>query len=71
MKSCLNCVHAKWKKTAGGKNHPSGDGTCGYKYVPRPIPACMYWLRGNEPSGGYINRREELKDHCPVFQRAP
>jgi hypothetical protein len=60
MKNCTHCKHAIWAKTAAGRLHPSGDGTCEF-----PLPACMYWI--NPPSGGYINRREELPIDCPYF----
>lgn len=69
MKSCIGCKFANWDKTKAGKLHPSGDGRCTYKYVPRPIPACMYWLSSPKPDGGRISRREEMKDHCVYYAK--
>ncbi len=70
MKSCVGCCHANWKKTAAGKLHPSGDGRCGYVYKVPQLPASMYFINGEpKPAGGLINRREELNDHCPYFNR--
>lgn len=70
MKNCTGCKYAKWNRTASGKLHPSGDGSCLFKYKPPPIPASMFWLGGDpKPSGGYINRREELLEHCVYFER--
>ena len=68
MKKCLKCSYADWKKTAGGKLHPSGDGKCCFTLKIPVLPACMYWVRDPYPSGGYINRKEELKEHCVYFQ---
>ncbi len=72
MKNCTDCKHALWRLTAAGRLHPSGDGLCKYEYKAPPIPACMYWMSATAPKpyGGTINRREELKDHCPTFARA-
>jgi hypothetical protein len=39
---CKDCLFFERKLTDSGRKHPSGDGTCGYKYVPAPIPAMMY-----------------------------
>ena len=69
MKNCTECKHAKWQRTAAGKQHPSGDGRCGYPYKIPPLPASMYWITVHTPCGGQINRREELKEHCPYFAR--
>ena len=71
MKTCVGCKHAKWQLTANGRLHPSGDGRCVYDYRVPPLPAAYYWIgRGAAtPSGGSINRREGLKDHCPYFTR--
>lgn len=71
MKSCIGCIHAKWETTKSGRLHPSGDGRCTYQYVLRPIPASMYWINISipTPSGGHINRRKELKDHCVYYAR--
>lgn len=69
MKFCLDCQFAKWQKTKGGKLHPSGDGRCLYHWKLPPLPASFYWLSMNPPapSGGFINRKQELKEHCPYY----
>ena len=70
MKTCTGCRYAEWQKTKGGKLHQSGDGHCRYEWVSPPIPASMYWIgTAPTPSGGFINRRGELKTHCPHYQR--
>ncbi len=71
MKTCEHCRHAVWKRTAAGKLHPSGDGKCGFEYKLPPLPASMHWLGRGAPTpcGGYINRRESLRDHCPYYDR--
>lgn len=72
MKSCVYCKHAEWARTKGGKLHPSGDGKCTHPkgYETPKIPAAFYFVGGwSKPSGGYINRRKELKDDCLFFQR--
>jgi len=72
MKKCLDCKHAAWKKTAAGRLHPSGDGQCRFEYKIPPLPACRYFIGAwPKPCGGFINRKEELKDHCPYYQRNP
>lgn len=69
MKTCMRCKYAEWKKTAAGKLHPSGDGRCLYVYRIPPVPACMYWIGGGDPvpCGGFINCRNQHKDHCPYW----
>lgn len=69
MKSCIKCKHADWKRTDSGRLHPSGDGRCKYEWTCKPLPASMCWIGRTtpKPSGGYINRREELKDHCTYY----
>lgn len=71
MKYCLNCKHANWDKTIAGKLHPSGHGICEYPWKMPQLPASMYWVGmfSPKPSGGYISRKEELKDHCAYFAR--
>jgi hypothetical protein len=71
MLNCTYCKHAKWMKKAAGKLHPSGDGACSYPYSVPALPASMYWtgLFLPTPSGGYINRRQDLTRHCPYFAR--
>jgi hypothetical protein len=77
MKNCTECVHAEWKRTASGKLHPSGDGRCTKQIVIPPLPGAFGWGyawssksgRIPEPIGGEINRRQELKEHCPYWAR--
>lgn len=70
MKICLHCKHAKWNKTATGRLHPSGDGRCIYPWKMPQIPACMYWIGVSpSPTGGYITRKSDRKDHCVYFAR--
>ena len=70
MKNCTNCAYAKWDKTTKGKLHPSGDGKCTFEYKINKLPASMYWVGSTpNPAGGLINRRVELKYHCPYFSR--
>ena len=69
MKNCTNCKLAEWEKTKTGRLHPSGDGRCTYEYKVRVLPASMYWSSRTipRPSGGYINRHTELKEHCVYY----
>lgn len=69
MKNCLGCKYANWDKTETGRLHPSGRGVCSYPWKLPKLPASMYWLGGFEPkpNGGFISRREELKDHCAYY----
>ena len=67
MKNCTDCRYAKWERTKAGRLHPSGDGRCMYKYKVPPLPGSMYWRRNPSPYGGYINRKKELKEHCPYY----
>lgn len=70
MKNCNDCRHATWDRTKNGRLHPSGGGSCRYPYKIPQLPSSMYWLSFNKPTplGGWINRREELKDHCPYYE---
>ena len=70
MKNCTDCKYAEWQKTATGRLHPSGDGLCAYPYVMPALPASMYWIGKTHPSGGAINRKKDLSDHCAYFSRA-
>ena len=69
MKTCTHCKYANWKRTPAGKLHPSGEGKCTFPWKLPPLPASMYWVTrdGPTPNGGYVNRREELKDHCTYY----
>jgi hypothetical protein len=75
MKTCNGCKYAEWLKTANGRLHPSGQGDCKYPYKVPALPSAFYWAGwiSNDapvPVGGCINRREELKDHCPYWSPA-
>lgn len=69
MKNCTDCKYANWNRTKSGKLHPSGDGKCIYPYKVPKLPESMYWISQTNPTpaGGFINRREELKEHCVYF----
>lgn len=70
MKNCTNCKYARWERTNSGRLHPSGDGRCSYTYKIPELPQAYYFPFGEmHLSGGYINRRQELKDHCVYFSR--
>lgn len=69
MKNCTHCKWAEWYRTAADKLHPSGDGMCVYPWKLPPLPQSMYWHGALRPSGGAINRRKELTDHCAYFAR--
>lgn len=69
MKNCTDCKYAEWHRTAVGKLHPDGDGYCEYPFSLPKLPAAMYWVTLPRPSGGSINRRRDLKDHCVYFVR--
>ena len=70
MKSCVDCRYADWKRTQAGKLHPSGDGNCSYPMKNPKLPASMYWITmGTIIGGGFINRRETLKEDCVYFTR--
>lgn len=69
MKNCTHCKHASWKRNAAGNLHPSGDGMCTYEYRVPALPASMHWIDAPKPSGGHINRKKELNEHCTYFSR--
>jgi hypothetical protein len=71
MKRCTNCKWAEWKRTANGRLHPSGEGRCAFPYKVPPLPAAFGWIGRLTPvpSGGHIERKRELKEHCPYFAR--
>ena len=69
MKNCTKCKYAEWKRGNKGRLHPSGDGECKFPYKIPALPASKFWLSGIPfPSCGFINRREELKDHCVYYE---
>lgn len=67
MKDCTRCKYADWQRTSAGKLHPNGTGWCRYPYKLPPLPQSMYWARSPYQSGGGINRRKELPDHCDYW----
>ena len=69
MKNCTKCKYAQWHKTEVGRLHPSGDGKCTKEIKIPPLPASKQWPYRDEPkpTGGWINRREELKEHCVYY----
>ena len=69
MKNCTECAYANWQRTKSGSLHPSGEGRCGKKIELPQLPKAFYWSSEPYLCGGYINRREELKDHCPYWQQ--
>ena len=71
MKNCTNCRHAEWDRTKKGRLHPNGKGRCKYPYKLPKLPASMFWAWDKvTPLGGEINRREQLKTHCPYYEEA-
>jgi len=69
MKTCKGCKYAEWDRTKTGRLSPTGDGKCKYKYKIPKLPASRYWIGGDPyPNGGFINRKEELKEHCIYWQ---
>jgi hypothetical protein len=67
----MGCQHAQWNKTKNGKLHPNGNGHCTYPYKIPPLPASMHWIFSQTPyaCGGYINRKEELKEDCVYYEK--
>ena len=39
---CKDCAFFERKLTDSGRKHPSGEGTCGFKYVYAPLPTMQY-----------------------------
>lgn len=70
MKNCTGCKHALWDETKAGRLHPKGGGVCKYPIKIPELPQAFYW-QWYEPRacGGYINRHQELKDHCAYYER--
>lgn len=66
---CLTCRFANWRKTSGGKLHPSGDGRCTWKMPEIKLPASMYFISHSpNPSGGFIYRKERIVTECPTHE---
>jgi hypothetical protein len=71
VKTCKECKYADWDKTAMGRLHPSGDGKCRYQYKIPQAPKAFYFAGGTPvPCGGFINRKQEFKDHCVYWSHA-
>lgn len=71
MKNCTDCKHALWDETKAGRLHPKGGGVCKYPWRMPALPQSLYWPGRTAPSpfGGFINRHQELKDHCAYYER--
>jgi hypothetical protein len=71
MKTCEGCAFVEWKTTKAGKRHPSGDGRCTYQYKVPPLPQALYWWFDTppRPSGGYVNRKSEHREHCDYYTK--
>lgn len=71
MKFCDDCKWAGWQRTSNGRLHPSKQGRCTKEWTPPPLPAAFYFTQfaGNTPvpSGGYIERGNELREHCAYW----
>lgn len=69
MKNCDDCKYANWNKRADCKLHPYGDGKCMFSWQIPKLPASMYWIGVEpKPSGGYINRKSDLKEDCVYYR---
>lgn len=73
MTNCTYCKWAVWDRTESGRLHPSGDGRCGFQIKMPVVPVAFYHVHGKQLHdyycGGWINRRVELKEHCPCYER--
>lgn len=69
MKTCKDCLHARWERTFGGVLSRSGRGECSVEVKLPPLPAAMRWLGGCPPQLVRlpINRKTLLADHCPYW----
>lgn len=65
MKYCDDCKWAEWKRTANGRLHPDKTGRCIFEIKIPVLPLAFQW----EPiiGGGYIERKRELRNHCPTW----
>ncbi len=70
MTNCIDCRHASWDRTKSGRLHPKGWGKCTFPWKMPPLPAAFYFTSTPHLGGGYINRRETLKEHCVCYARA-
>lgn len=68
MINCTDCKYAEWYRTKNESLHPSGDGECKY-LVKKPVLPVSKWFYDFTVRGGHINRKVELKTHCPCYQR--
>lgn len=65
---CDNCKFAVWNRTKTGRLHPDKGGFCS-RLASFPLdlrlPAAFYWVSvAPRPSGGRIERGEELPNGC-------
>lgn len=71
---CTTCAHAKWKTTANGKLHPSGDGRCEFDIKTVPLPIAMYPNGMPKPDwAGMISRKEHPRENvkpCPCYKES-
>ena len=72
---CDKCKWANWNRTKTGRLHPDKSGRCTYKIAVPELPAAFDWgylsygrKTPIEPSGGYIERGEELKNNCVYYE---
>lgn len=75
---CDGCKYADWKKTSNGRLHPDKTGRCRFEWVPPPFPAAFYFSSWSSnageaprPSGGFIERGQELRRECPCREELP
>lgn len=70
MKYCDDCKWAEWKRTANGRLHPDKTGRCVFEIKIPVLPLAFRWGFGQMwpiIGGGYIERKRELRDHCPTW----
>jgi hypothetical protein len=68
MMRCDDCKFAEWNRTSNGRLHPDKTGKC-KRLDAHPLdlrlPAAFYWIGAPpRPSGGFIDRKSELKEPC-------
>ena len=69
MKDCTKCKYAAWERTKNDRLHPNGNGKCNFPYKIPKLPASMKWcVNAPKVAGGFINRHEELQEHCLFYQ---
>lgn len=75
MSTCVLCRHAQWRRTAAGRLHPDGTGTCGWEgwknWQLPPWGRIGFSLKKRITSLGhpYISRKNPYtSDQCPYFE---